>query len=122
MNVRGLTFMGTSSETWEAMATFVRDVLGLAPAPVAGSEYAFFALPDGSGLAVGPGDRPDTAGSDGRTIGFLVDGIDEAVAELRAEGVATDERVSANERYRYIHFRAPDGHVYELVEHVQPSA
>ena len=50
-----------------------------------------------------------------RSIGFQVETLDEAVAELRAAGVEVDEPAE-NERQRYVHFRAPDGKLYELVE------
>ena len=120
MRIRGLTFVGTSTDDADGMAELVREVLGLPAVPVAGSGHQFFALPDGSTFAIGPSDGTGAAGGDSRTIGFLVDDVDEAAAELRAAGVPTDDDVSINSRYRYTHFRAPDGHVYELVEQVQP--
>ena len=49
-----------------------------------------------------------------RSIGFLVDSLDEAIAELQAAGIEVGEP-SGNARYRYVHFRAPDGKLYELV-------
>jgi glyoxylase I family protein len=122
MRVKGLAFVGTSTDARERMAALVHDVLGLPSLPVEGSEHDFFALPDGSTLAIGPSNSAGAAGGDGRTVGFLVDDVDEAAAELRAAGVPTDDEVSVNARYRYTHFRAPDGHIYELVEHVQPPA
>jgi len=45
----------------------------------------------------------------------LVADLDEAIAELAAAGVATDAPAE-NARERYVHFTAPDGHLYELVE------
>ena len=45
----------------------------------------------------------------------VVADLDIALAELRAAGVWTDE-AAENERYRYAHFRPPDGQLYELVE------
>jgi catechol 2,3-dioxygenase-like lactoylglutathione lyase family enzyme len=122
MRVKGLTFVGTSTTARERMVELVHDVLGLPSVDVEGSEHEFFALPDGSILAVGLSDGMGPAGEDSRTIGFLVDDLDEAVAELRAAGVPTDDEVSVNSRYRYIHFRAPDGHVYEFVEERQAPA
>jgi glyoxylase I family protein len=117
MRIRGLTFVGTSTTAASRMAALLDDVLGLEPAPVEGSGHQFFALPDGSSFAVG---SADDDGTTHRTIGFLVDDVDAAAAELRAAGVPTDDEVSANARYRYVHFVAPDGHVYELVEEVEP--
>ena len=68
-------------------------------------------LEDGSSFAVSPTDD-DVAE---RTVGFLVADVDQALTELRAAGVATDD-VSATDRHRYVHFRAPDGRLYELVQ------
>jgi glyoxylase I family protein len=51
-----------------------------------------------------------------RAIGFMVEGLEEAMDQLRRLGVEVDTQVAVNERWRYAHFRAPDGHVYELVE------
>jgi hypothetical protein len=38
------------------------------------------------------------------------------VQELRAAGVEVDQEISSNARERYVHFRAPDEQLYELVE------
>jgi catechol 2,3-dioxygenase-like lactoylglutathione lyase family enzyme len=94
------------------MAAFVRDVLGLEGIEVAGASADMFDLPDGSRFAIsGPREMGETS----RTIGFLVADLDLALAELRQAGVWTDE-AARNERYRYAHFRPPDGQLYELVE------
>ena len=42
----------------------------------------------------------------------------QAATELRAAGIATDDEVSSSARQRYVHFRAPDGQLYELVEEI----
>jgi len=94
------------------MAEFVEGVLGLPLRRVDGVEPDLFELPDGSSFAVAsPGGMGDSA----RSLGFLVASLDVAIAELNAAGVATDAPAS-NEVDRYVHFTAPDGHVYELVE------
>ena len=95
------------------MTTFVREVLGLASATVAGVEADLFDLPDGSSFAVA---SPQGMGTTDRSLGFLVDDIKEAVRELRAVRAPVDDNISGNARERYVHFRAPDGHLYELVE------
>ena len=51
-------------------------------------------------------------------MGFLVDDVEQAAVELRAAGIATDDEVSSSARESYIHFRAPDGQLYELVEEI----
>ena len=108
MDVLGLTFVGTRTPDADAMTTFARDVLGMLPVTVSGT--SFFALPDGSTFAVQGTD--DVAE---RTVGFLVADVDAAVAELRAAGVETDEP-EETDVHRYVHFRAPDGRLYELVQ------
>jgi glyoxylase I family protein len=77
-------------------------------------EADLFELPDGSSFAVAsPGGMGDSA----RSLGFLVTSLDEAVAVLNAAGIGTDEPTS-NDFERYVHFTAPDGHLYELVERI----
>ena len=94
------------------MTTFVREVLGLAGRTVEGVEADLFGLPDGSSFAVA---SPGGMGPSERSLGFLVESLDQAVAELHAAGIETDAP-AANEVERYVHFTAPDGHLYELVE------
>jgi glyoxylase I family protein len=114
MRITGITFLGTRTDARPAMTQFARDVLGLTLLPaVDGMDADLFSMPDGSSLAVTPGVAP---GDDDRTIGFLVDDLDDAHRALVASGVEVDEEISVNERFRYVHFRAPDGHLYELLE------
>ena len=95
------------------MSAFVRDVLGLAAGDPAGMDVELFTLPDGSTFAVTSPDAPDDTE---RTIGFLVDDLDAAVAALQAAGALADDEISSSDTQRYVHFRGPDGHLYELVE------
>jgi catechol 2,3-dioxygenase-like lactoylglutathione lyase family enzyme len=88
-------------------------VLGLPRVDIAGVEADLFELPDGARFAVA---SPGEMGETGRTIGFLVEDVGAALDELRAAGVAVDDEVAENADYRYAHFRAPDGRLYELVE------
>jgi catechol 2,3-dioxygenase-like lactoylglutathione lyase family enzyme len=113
VEVLGLAFVGSVTHARAAHAAFLREVLGLAPLqPEAeGVDADVFRLPDGSGVAVtSAGD-----GSEERTVGFLVADLDAACAELVAAGVETGQ-VAVAGPWRYVHFRAPDGRLYELVE------
>jgi glyoxylase I family protein len=112
VDILGLIFAGSSSDSRVEMAVFVEAVLGLPRAAVAGIEADLFDLPDGSRFAVASAGGMGTE----RTIGFLVANVDAALAELRQAGVETDDAVTENAEYRYVHFRAPDGGLYELVE------
>jgi hypothetical protein len=82
--------VGTRTVARAAMTGFVRDVLGLASTDLSGIDADLFELPDGSMFAM--------------------------CAELRAADVEVDDSIAANDRFRYVHFRAPDGKLYELVE------
>ena len=113
MKIQGIVFAGTGTASRPQMAAFARDVLGLSPAHVMGVEADLFDLPDGSSFAVA---SPQGMGATFRSLGFLVDDIEAAVQELRAAGADVDDDISENARERYVHFRAPDGQLYELVE------
>jgi catechol 2,3-dioxygenase-like lactoylglutathione lyase family enzyme len=113
MDVQGIVFAGTGTAARQEMTRFVHEVLGLARTEVAGVEADLFDLPDGSSFAVA---SAQGMGATARSLGFLVSDIDAAVRELRAAGAPVDEEVSGNARERYVHFRAPDGELYELVE------
>jgi glyoxylase I family protein len=113
MQIKGIVFVGTSTTARVEMTAFARDVLGLVPAEVEGVEADIFDLPDGSSFAVA---SPGGMGTTQRTIGFLVDDVEQALVELRAAGIDTDDEISANARHRYAHFHGPDGLLYELVE------
>ncbi len=112
MRILGLVFAGTSTRDRLEMARFVEDTLGLPRVQVGGVEADMFALPDGSAFAVAD---PRGMGDTDRSIGFQVEALDDAIAELRAAGCEVGEPAE-NDRQRYAHFRAPDGKLYELIE------
>jgi catechol 2,3-dioxygenase-like lactoylglutathione lyase family enzyme len=105
MQVKGIVFVGTHTAARHEMARFVREVLGLTSVPVDGTEADFFDLPNGTTFAVTTSDGAHPAE---RTVGFLVDDLEQAAEELNAAGITTDA-VSTTGRQRYVHFRGPDG-------------
>ena len=112
MQLRGIGFVGSHTAARAEMGAFLRDVLGLEPTAVDGIGADLFALPDGDVFAVAS--LPEDGVAE-RTIGLLVTDLDTAIDELHAAGVETDG-IAENARWRYTHFRAPDGRLYELVE------
>jgi catechol 2,3-dioxygenase-like lactoylglutathione lyase family enzyme len=113
MKVRGIGFVGSHTPANAEMSRFLQSVLGLQPITIDGVGAELFAAGNGDVFAVAR--PPEEDGAAERTIGFLVDDLDAAIAELSAVGVETDG-ISENARWRYTHFRAPDGKLYELVE------
>jgi RimJ/RimL family protein N-acetyltransferase len=97
------------------MEAFLEEVLNLTRRPVPDVEAALFALDDGSTFAVA---SPQGMGDTERSIGFLVADLDEARETLQAAGVAVGD-VGVNSLWRYAHFVAPDGQLYELVQSVR---
>ena len=112
MRILGLVFAGTSTDARSRMSEFMQTDFGLHAVSVDGVEADMFDLPDGASFAVADAGGMGTE----RSIGFLVEGLEEAVGLLQAIGLEVDAEISVNERWRYTHFRAPDGHLYELVE------
>lgn len=113
MEIRGIGFVGSHTEAPEEMSSFLRTVLGLRQITVDGVGATLFTATNGDVLAVTHPDEEDGAAE--RTVGMLVDDVDAAAAELHAAGVETNG-INENARWRYTHFRAPDGKLYELVE------
>lgn len=113
MQVLGVVFVGTSTAKRDQMRAFVKDVLGLEQLHRPDVEADMFRLQEGTTFAIA---SPGGMGPTERSVGFLVDDLDTAVTELQSAGMKVDEP-SANEEERYVHFVAPDGQVYELVQH-----
>lgn len=112
MQLLGVVFVGTSTAERAEMRAFVTDVLGLEQMDRPDVEADLFRLHDGASFAIA---SPGAMGPTKRSIGFLVDDLDAAVSELRSAGCDVDD-VAANSAERYVHFVAPDGELYELIE------
>ena len=94
------------------LARFFADVLGAEAREEDG--YTRFVFPNGSSLAVVP--RDWVAPPSDTNLGFLVDDLDEATAELAARGIEPAGELQRNDEHRYRHFRASDGRVFELLD------
>ncbi|MCU1365708.1 MAG: protein of unknown function, putative Glyoxalase/bleomycin domain [Ilumatobacteraceae bacterium] len=119
MEILGLVFAGTATDRRAVMSHFVEHTLGLRRAAGYDGDASMFELPDGSRFAVH--DEYEDHHGTTRTIGFLVADVDLASRELAAAGIAVDDP-EQNELHRYVHFTAPDGELYELVEVLRPES
>ena len=128
MHIRRISFLGVRTANFDAMTTFVRDVLGL-PMSQPDRDWAIFGLESGKRdyfEIYGPGhsdERLMTAVSDGPIAAFAVDDLLQARAELEAAGAEMVSEViwasdlfgnAGYEGFGWFFFRAPDGNVYLL--------
>ncbi|MEU4690152.1 VOC family protein [Actinoplanes sp. NPDC023714] len=118
MRVRGISWVGVKTDSYQSMRNFFADVAGMTPDHEDG-DFTVFGLPGGDKLEIfGPGaaDPPGQFAAGKVVAGLLVDDIDEAIAELRAAGIALIGEKQGGDGYWWQHFRAPDGTVFELAE------
>lgn len=114
MKIKGIIWLGTRTEHFDQMTAFCRDLLGLSQRS---SEpgFAVFELPNGDLFEVFGSDQSMNAFMTHPVAGFLVDDIVVARAEMEARGIEFLGPIQGDtEDYKWTHFRAPDGFVYEL--------
>jgi catechol 2,3-dioxygenase-like lactoylglutathione lyase family enzyme len=126
MEVRGIRWVGVGTERVAEMRAFAIDVLGLRVDGQDGEDFVELTMADGSKLelfgSAAVADGPWLFEANEVVAGFLVEDIQAARDELaRTPGVELlgELRVLPG-GYAWQHFRAPDGHVYELT--ADPSA
>jgi catechol 2,3-dioxygenase-like lactoylglutathione lyase family enzyme len=112
-----LAWVGTRTGNAEATVAFFREVLGLR-LELERPGFWMLKLPDGSKVEIfGPDSPVNRHFTTGPVAGFLVDDVNAATAELRSAGVeilfesGVDDSGNA-----WVHFRAPDGNIYELTQ------
>ena len=117
MRISKLAWVGTRTGNAEPTVAFFGDVLGLR-LELDRPGFWMLKLPDGSKVEVfGPDSPINRHFTTGPVVGFLVDDVHAAADELRAAGVeillepAVDDSGNA-----WVHFRAPDGNLYELTQ------
>jgi catechol 2,3-dioxygenase-like lactoylglutathione lyase family enzyme len=120
VEVKGFRWVGVGTERVPLMRSFATDVLGLRVVGEDTEHFVELGTADGSKLELfGPAavaDSPWLFESNPVVAGFLVDDIEAARDELaRTPGVQIlGELHVLPDGYAWQHFRAPDGHVYEL--------
>jgi catechol 2,3-dioxygenase-like lactoylglutathione lyase family enzyme len=117
VKVIGIRWLGVRADRYEEMVGFMRDVLGL---DVVFEEEGTteLSLPDGNRVQVfGPGHRYHRFFGEqatGPVPLFEVDDLDEARRTLEAAGIELLGAAERDSAWEWLHFRAPDGNVYEL--------
>ncbi len=118
MKILGLDWVGTRTNHFSETVAFFERTLGL-PIGVRREDFVRFDLPDSSSVEVfGPKDRDHLYFTTGPVVGFLVEDLDAARHDLTRHRVELLGSIGGKAgQVRWQHFRAPDGNVYEIVEH-----
>jgi hypothetical protein len=113
MRVKGIVWLGTRTERFDEMREFFLGITGVTPRDEPG--MAAFDLANGDRIEV-----LDTAVGESYMVapvaGLLVDDVATARAELESSGIEFIGPIHTGAGSTWSHFRAPDGHVYELSE------
>ncbi len=114
MNVKGLVWLGIQTERFDEMDRLFRVLFGTPP-PRHEFGFSLWTLPNGDLVEVfQQGDKPTFANAP--VVGFQVEDLELAKREIVAAGAEIVGGYGPNEDgYESVHFRAPDGNVYELV-------
>ena len=109
----GIVWMGVQTSEFDAMATFMERLMGT-PAPRQEPGFRLWSFPDGDLIELyADGTKPSFGNAP--VVGFRVDDLNAGrrlLAELGAEIVGGYGPNEAG--YETVHFRAPDGNIYEL--------
>jgi catechol 2,3-dioxygenase-like lactoylglutathione lyase family enzyme len=117
MRIIKLAWVGTRTQNAEPTVAFFREVLGLR-LELDQPGFWVLELPDGSKVEVfGPDSDVNRHFTTGPVVGFLVDDVHQAAAELRSAGaeILFESEVDGSGN-AWVHFRAPDGNVYEFTQ------
>lgn len=121
MRIRGLSFLGVQTTAFKDLKDFFESVLGLTVKHESPDFVAFIA-PDGSRIEVfGPASEwkeEHEHFTTGPVGGFEIDDIHEGKRLLTEHAIELLGDIQGTPgRTQWLHFRAPDGNVYELVHH-----
>jgi catechol 2,3-dioxygenase-like lactoylglutathione lyase family enzyme len=115
MRLLSLVWVGTRTPEYAATVAFFSDVLGLSVHSTE-PDFTVLEVPDGATVEVfGPASQYNRHLTH-PVAGFSVADLDGASAELQAADVEIVLPMQKGESRSWLHFRAPDGFVYELVE------
>ena len=114
MRVEGIVWTGIQTDRFDEMSSFMGTLFGTPP-DVESPGFALWTLGDGDLVELFRlGDKP-TFGT-APVVGFRVADLEVARRDIEAAGATVVSQYGPNEAgYTAVHFRAPDGNIYELV-------
>ena len=117
MHVRRIAWVGLPTDRYDDMVRLLRDVMGLR-VEFAEDQTAELSLPnDGRVQVFGPGHAYHDffrGQASGPVVLFEVDDVHAARSELETAGVELIGAIEHDREWEWLHFRAPDGNLYEL--------
>jgi catechol 2,3-dioxygenase-like lactoylglutathione lyase family enzyme len=114
MEIKGLVWVGTATDRYDATVAFFRDMLGLSVFHQSPA-LTILVAPSGEWVEVfGPGHQHYSEFDTGPVVEFLVDDLTAARAELEGRGVEFLHENHSWEKFTWAHFRAPDGNIYGI--------
>jgi catechol 2,3-dioxygenase-like lactoylglutathione lyase family enzyme len=125
VQVLRLCWLGIPAREYQATVGLFRDVMGL---PVEFSEPTTteLSLPSGDRVQVFAPDDPYfeffAEHARGPVALFEVSDLDDARADLVSAGVEIVGEAGRDSAWTWLHFRGPDGHLYELAERLEKPA
>jgi hypothetical protein len=117
MRVLRLCWLGIPAEQYEPMVRLLRDIMGL---------RVEFEQPTTTELSLSSGDRVQVFApgdpyfaffseqASGPVALFEVDDVQGAESELVAAGIEVVGPIDRDSNWQWLHFRGPDGNLYEL--------
>jgi catechol 2,3-dioxygenase-like lactoylglutathione lyase family enzyme len=117
MEVRNVRWVGIRTDRYDEMVGFLRDVLGLRTNFEEATTVEFETSEGDEIQVMAPGDPYyDFFGehATGPVPLFEVDDVAAARRELEAAGIEIVGAPGRDSQWEWIHFRAPDGNLYEL--------
>jgi hypothetical protein len=114
MRVKALIWLGVKTAQADAMSALYR-AMGL-EAFQEDTSSSRFRLENGTEVHVyGPADKDHDFFGAGPVVGFLVENVEQARAEMEAAGAEFIGDIQVSETHSWSHFCAPDGNVYEIM-------
>jgi hypothetical protein len=124
MNVLGLRWVGIHSAEYEPMLRLLRDVMGLRVEFSEETTTELSLANEDRVQVFAPGDSYYEFFSDhacGPVPLFEVDDLRAAQAELVAADISVIGEIGWDKAWEWLHFRAPDGNLYELASRRVPT-
>ena len=114
MNVKGISWAGIRTDQWSETVNLLEHVLGLRRSH-AGQGMVAFEAANGDTIEVFTTDEPEHQHfTTGPVVGFQVEDVGAALVELTGARIDTFGGVQRGGGYAWVHFRGPDGTVWEL--------